>query len=439
MSNVKLTDLLIIAFACYDASMTEHVNRESIPQLKEDLDRKFNVRWYKRMLSAPVDSKKLPLGMKIFGALCVIGAAFAIYEIVLAAIATAELFTSGGMKDDGLSTVVVTFVRLVDISLLALAFAVMGIRLLLNQRRYAALVIYGVYILLFLGAVCALMLYGVNLRLIIYGALFALMIALQVYLDPSLRGERELQRRLRDSELKQEQEDGTLGRDQSGHGYIALSFFNLFWIFVVASVLGDIMESIVHVTIVDPGHWQDRAGLLFGPFSPIYGCGALLMTLFLNRFYKSNVILIFFVSAIIGGAFEFFVSWFMQYTFGVVAWNYTGQFLSIDGRTCGWAMACWGLLGVVWIKLLLPLLLKLVNLIPWNWRYTVTTIAAVFMAVDCVMSLQALDCWYERLSNDPVVTPIQHFYADHFDNAFMENRFQSMTVDPGSAVRGGKV
>ena len=419
--------------------MENHVNIESVPQLKEDLDRKFNVSWYKRMLSAPVDSKKLPLGMKIFGALCVIGAAFAIYEIVLAALATADLFTSGGMKDEGLSTVVVTFVRLVDISLLALAFAVMGVRLLLNQRRYAALVIYGVHILLLLGAVCALMLYGVNLRLVIYGALFALMVALQVYLDPSLRGERELQRRLRDSELKEEQEDGTLGRDRSGHGYIALSFFNLFWIFVVASVLGDIMESIVHVTIVDPGHWQDRAGLLFGPFSPIYGCGALLMTLFLNRFYNSNVVLVFFVSAIIGGAFEYFVSWFMQFTFGAVAWDYTGQFLSIGGRTCGWAMGCWGLLGVVWIKLLLPLLLKLVNLIPWNWRYTVTTIAAVFMAVDCVMSLQALDCWYERLSGDPVNTPIQHFYADHFNDAFMEDRFQSMTVHPDSAVRGGKV
>ncbi len=419
--------------------MENHVNIESVPQLKEDLDRKFNVSWYKRMLSAPVDSKKLPLGMKIFGALCVIGAAFAIYEIVLAALATADLFTSGGMKDEGLSTVVVTFVRLVDISLLALAFAVMGVRLLLNQRRYAALVIYGVHILLLLGAVCALMLYGVNLRLVIYGALFALMVALQVYLDPSLRGERELQRRLRDSELKEEQEDGTLGRDRSGHGYIALSFFNLFWIFVVASVLGDIMESIVHVAIVDPGHWQDRAGLLFGPFSPIYGCGALLMTLFLNRFYNSNVVLVFFVSAIIGGAFEYFVSWFMQFTFGAVAWDYTGQFLSIGGRTCGWAMGCWGLLGVVWIKLLLPLLLKLVNLIPWNWRYTVTTIAAVFMAVDCVMSLQALDCWYERLSGDPVNTPIQHFYADHFNDAFMEDRFQSMTVHPDSAVRGGKV
>lgn len=136
-----------------------------------------------------------------------------------------------------------------------------------------------------------------------------------------------------------------MGRDASGKGYIELNFFNLFWIFVVASLLGDGMETIVHVLVVDPGQWQDRAGLLFGPFSPIYGCGAVLMTLFLNRFYKSNIILIFFVSAVIGGAFEYFVSVFMQYTFGAVAWDYTGQWLSIGGRTCGWAMGCWGLLG----------------------------------------------------------------------------------------------
>lgn len=425
---------------CYDARMTTHFKHiESPAQLQSDLEQKLNVSWYKRMLSAPVDEEKLPLDMKIFGALCIIGAAFAIYEIVLAVMATVGLYTDGGMKDYGLSTIVVTFIHLIDISLLAIAFGAFGVRLLMNQRRYAALLIYGVYVLLLLGALCALMLYGVNLRLVVYGVLFALMVALQVYLDPSLREERMLQRKLRDSELKQEQEEGTLGRDQSGHGYIALSFFNLFWIFVVASIIGDAMESVVHVILVDPGHWQDRAGLLFGPFSPIYGCGAILMTLALNRFYKTNVIIIFFVSAIIGGAFEFFVSLFMQYTFGAVAWDYTGQFLSIDGRTCGWAMGCWGLLGVLWIKLLLPLMLKLVNLIPWNWRYTITIIAALLMAVDCVMSLQALDCWYERLSNDPVVTPIQHFYADHFDNTFMTDRFQSMTLHPDSAVRAGRM
>lgn len=205
----------------------------------------------------------------------------------------------------------------------------------------------------------------------------------------------------------------------------------------MASVLGLLMEEIVHFLFVVPGQWQDRAGLLFGPFSPIYGCGAVLMTIFLNRFHKSNWLVIFLVAAVIGGAFEAFVSLFMQYAFGAVAWDYSNMPGSLfGGRTCLPFMACWGLLGVVWIKLLLPFMLRLVNFIPWNWRYMLTTVAACFMLVDAVMTLQALDCWYMRLSHDPIDTPIQQFYDREFGDTYMADRFQSMTIHPADAVRG---
>ena len=48
---------------------------------------------------------------------------------------------------------------------------------------------------------------------------------------------------------------------------------------------------------------------------------------------------------------------------------YTGTFLSLDGRTNGMFMAMWGMLGVLWIKALLPKMLDVVNLIPWKLRY----------------------------------------------------------------------
>ncbi|WP_303150780.1 putative ABC transporter permease [Adlercreutzia equolifaciens] len=161
------------------------------------------------------------------------------------------------------------------------------------------------------------------------------------------------------------------------------------------------------------------------------------MPIFLNRFHKSNWLVIFLVAAVIGGAFEAFVSLFMQYAFGAVAWDYSNMPGSLfGGRTCLPFMACWGLLGVVWIKLLLPFMLRLVNFIPWNWRYMLTTVAACFMLVDAVMTLQALDCWYMRLSHDPIDTPIQQFYDREFGDTYMADRFQSMTIVPSDAVRG---
>ena len=92
-------------------------------------------------------------------------------------------------------------------------------------------------------------------------------------------------------------------------------------------------------------------------------------------------------------------------------------------------MVMWGVLGVAWIKLLLPRLLKLINLIPWNWRYAVTAVCAGLMLVDGVMTVQSIDCWYARSAGKAPDTPIEEFYAKHFDNAYMEHRFQTMTMD----------
>lgn len=94
------------------------------------------------------------------------------------------------------------------------------------------------------------------------------------------------------------------------------------------------------------GEYQDRAGMLWGPFSPIYGFGAGFMTILLNRLWRSNWVLIFFSSALIGGVFEYCSSWFMEVAFGIKAWDYTGEWLSIGGRTSGKYMVFWGIMGL---------------------------------------------------------------------------------------------
>ena len=380
--------------------------------------------------------RRIPLPLKVFGMLCVVSGAAIASVLALVIVGMALIVREGGLAGElSTATLVIFAAQTALMTVLAALFAVLGVRLLRDKRRGAAQLTEVMIVILILVALCDMMLGGLTPDLVPYGVVLVVLIALQSYVDPSLAEERELQRKLRDMETREQAEDGTLGRDETGKGFIALNFFNLFWIFVVCCVLGLAIETAYHFAVVDPDHYQDRAGLLFGPFSPIYGFGAVLMTVALNRFHDKNVVLIFLVSAVIGGAFEYLTSWFMQFAFGIVAWDYSGTFLSIDGRTNGMFMAMWGVLGVVWIKLLLPWMLKIVNLIPWNWRYAVTTVCAALMIADGGLTLLALDCWYQREAGRAPDNAIEEFCADHFDNAYMTQRFQSMSIDPGNATR----
>lgn len=395
----------------------------------------------------PADRKKTPLVAKVYGVLCLIDGIITVPVALLfmglviwAVFERPDLVAVGDIT----LTTIVSVLSFIVIVVNAVCLVAFGIMLLRNRRRHAARWSYLLIVLTIVRILLDIMLQGLGEHLIAPAVQLVILLALSVTMDPSLREERALQRRLRSMQDREAAEDGTLGRDPEGKGYIELNFFNLFWVFVVCCVLGLLIETVYHMVVVDPGHYQDRAGMLFGPFSPIYGFGAVLMTVALNRFYRSNPIIIFVVSAVIGGAFEFFVSWFMQTAFGAVAWDYSGMKLFgvpdpiaaiAQGRTSTPFMLMWGALGFAWIKLCLPYLLKLINIIPWKVRYSFTTLCAVLMLVNGVMTLQALDCWFERVSGIQATSPVEQFYAEHFDNAYMEHRFQSMSITPDDTSR----
>lgn len=313
-------------------------------------------------------------------------------------------------------------------------FVAMGVRFIknntLNGERFAITTI-----ALILGAFLAMMmLYGLSLFHIVYVLELVFLAVVTVYMDPELAEERYLSKEARTMDpQKRAQFEKKVDSRKPLKGYITLNFFNLFWIFVVCSILGLAIETVFHLAIYHA--YQDRAGLLYGPFSPIYGFGGLFMTVALNRFHDKPIPVIFLISALIGGAFEFTVSWIMQSAFGIVAWDYSGTFLSIDGRTNFMFMCFWGILGVMWVKFLLPILLWMINKIPWKLRYTLTVVCFVFMVVDVVLTVQTIDCWYLREAGHAPNTPLEKFFNKHYDNAYMEHRFQTMSMDPSQSSR----
>lgn len=392
------------------------------------------------------ESKKIPLIGRIYGLLCLISGVFV---LAVGAFLAFVLITSGNRIFRGSHNVTLSLVlSIIQVVLLFVssgAFATFGVLMLKNRRRHAAQLAYGLIALEVVEVILEIMLHGFGENLIPNAVQIVILIVIASTIDPTLITERRIQRNLRAMQDAEDVRAGTLGRAKGDRGFIELDFFNLFWVFVVCCVLGLVIETVYHMVVVDPGVYQDRTGMLFGPFSPIYGCGAVLMTIALNRFYKANPLIIFVVSAVIGGLFEAAVSWFMQTAFGAVAWDYSGSTIFglfpdpvaevFGGRTSTLFMCMWGVLGFVWIKLCLPWLLKLINLIPWKARYAVTTVCAVLMLVNGVMTLQALECWYERESGIQASSPVEQFYAEHFDNEYMANRFQSMTITPEDTAR----
>lgn len=212
-----------------------------------------------------------------------------------------------------------------------------------------------------------------------------------------------------------------------------VTFFHLFWIYTITSVLGLFCETLVSYPI--DGVWKDRAGLVWGPFSPIFGVGALLMTVFLDKYRNRSWVVMFIAAAVLGGVFEWAAGTFWQQMFGFVAWDYSTQPFNLGGKTCLGIAIVWGILGVLWMKALLPIVVKMVELIPEKIRWSLTIVCFAFTMADVLLTLGAFSCWFDRQSGVPITNDFQRFFATCFGDDFMTNRFQTISMYPVLAQR----
>ena len=98
------------------------------------------------------------------------------------------------------------------------------------------------------------------------------------------------------------------------------SFWRLLAYFVIYSVLGYLIETIY--CIVKYGVFECRQSFLYGPFCSIYGLGAIVIILSLQKFSKKSHHSIFVGGAIVGSALEYLVSWLAELILHVKWWDY---------------------------------------------------------------------------------------------------------------------
>lgn len=208
-----------------------------------------------------------------------------------------------------------------------------------------------------------------------------------------------------------------------------LSRPKLFLIFVVFSIFGNYYEQILNFVIhfLKDGSifWEYRRGVIYGPFSPIYGAGAVLFTVLLLRKDLSNT-KTFIYGGLIGGIFEYFIG-FLQETFiGTTSWDYSGQFLNINGRTSVPIMLVWGLLALIYAKLIYPGFSKLIENAPFNFMKTITVFLAIFLTFDMTISWTALIRQSFRRKGYEPFTVVGAFYDKVYPDEVLSKYFPNM-------------
>ena len=78
-----------------------------------------------------------------------------------------------------------------------------------------------------------------------------------------------------------------------------LTLYRVFWVFLIAGVAGDFIE--VAFWLLTRGELTSRSSLLYGPFSIVWGAGAVLLTLVFHRMDDQSAGRIFMTGTVLGG------------------------------------------------------------------------------------------------------------------------------------------
>ncbi|MDQ0148553.1 putative ABC transporter permease [Eubacterium multiforme] len=203
-----------------------------------------------------------------------------------------------------------------------------------------------------------------------------------------------------------------------------INIYKLIWIFMLGSVLGYAVEMLW--CYIRNGYFQSRQGLLYGPFSPVYGIGSVLLTILLYKFIKKDGLLIFFISAVFGGFFEYACSWIQQKMTGTISWDYTSKALSINGRTSVEYCVFWGILGVLFIKEVYPFFEKIISHFSDKAIRIWTYIFIIIMVPNIVLSTLAVRREVARINHVKADSAIDRFLDTHYPNSYLKKVYPNM-------------
>lgn len=152
--------------------------------------------------------------------------------------------------------------------------------------------------------------------------------------------------------------------------------------FIAAAFGGWVYEEICVYLLY---HHIYNRGMLHLTICPIYGFGAWGLYMLLHKVKRSS--LYFLLSVVIASAFEYGCSYLLEFLFHKSFWTYEGWPLSIQNRISLISSLIFGLLAVIFAKLLLPALKKAIGKGNKNLWFVISIAAAAVTAGDFLLVL----------------------------------------------------
>lgn len=167
-----------------------------------------------------------------------------------------------------------------------------------------------------------------------------------------------------------------------------------FLLFIIYSFVGYIIE-VLYISLQHEKLVLSR-GFLIGPVLPIYGTGAILITLLLNR-YSDQIITLFVLSMVLCTALEYYTSLILEKIFKLRWWDYKHKKHNLNGRVCLQNALMFGLGGVVIIKYINPITFKILYPLSIVTINTLVIISLTLFLLDLILSTKTLFILKDKL------------------------------------------
>lgn len=205
-----------------------------------------------------------------------------------------------------------------------------------------------------------------------------------------------------------------------------ICFDKLVWVFLISSFLGALIEMVYCRAMGDI--WMNRSSLLYGTFSVVWGFGAVVLTVVLQKLAGKEDRKVFLAGFFVGGVYEYLCSVFTELVFGTVFWDYSKMPLNIGGRTNLLYCVFWGILAVVWIKVLYPPMERSIEKIPPLPGKVLTWVIVFAMLCNGLLTAAAMNRYTVRRTNPEPANIFEEFLDERYTDAWMEHRWPNMKI-----------